>query len=293
MEMHQVRYFLAVCATLNFTRAAERCNVTQPSLTRAVQKLEDELGGLLFHRERNLTHLTDLGRLMQPRLERILDEAEAAAAEAKGLKKLDNAPLNLGVMCTIGSRRLINLVGELRRQAPGIRLALAEGVPGDLIERLMAGKLDCVFVGLPVALPDRCEARTLFTERYVVAFPPGHRFEANNAVRFAEMDGEPYLWRKNCEFTDFFNDVLDKAGAHLDLRYQTEREEWVQRMILAGLGCSFMPEHLVMFPELPTRVLIDPEVTREVKLVTVAGRRHSPALAAFVRLVSRFDWKAN
>ncbi len=291
MEMHQVRYFLAVSEVLNFTRAAEACNVTQPSLTRAIQKLEDELGGLLFHRERNLTHLTDLGRMMRPRLERILAEAQAAKAEAKGLNKLDNAPLSLGLMCTIGTQRLVGLIAALRRQAPGVRLTLSEAVPATLIDRLMEGALDCAFVGMPVDLPDRCESRTLYEERYVVAFPPGHRFEKQNAVRFADMDGEPYLWRMNCEFTEHFIGVLEGAGARLDMIYQTEREEWIQRMILAGLGCSFMPEHLVLFPDLPTRVLIEPEVKREVKLVTVGGRRHSPALAAFLRLAARIDWR--
>jgi DNA-binding transcriptional LysR family regulator len=73
MEMHQVRYFLAVARALNFTRAADECNVTQPSLTRAIQKLEDEFGGLLFRRERARTHLTDLGREMLPHLEQALD----------------------------------------------------------------------------------------------------------------------------------------------------------------------------------------------------------------------------
>jgi DNA-binding transcriptional LysR family regulator len=70
MEMHQVRYFLAVARERNFTRAAEQCHVTQPSLTRAIQKLEEEFGGQMFRRERALTHLTDLGRLMHPLLER-------------------------------------------------------------------------------------------------------------------------------------------------------------------------------------------------------------------------------
>jgi DNA-binding MarR family transcriptional regulator len=69
MELHQIRYFLAVAETLNFNRAAERCNVSQPTLTRAIKKLEEELGGPLFRRERKLTHLTDLGRLMRPHLE--------------------------------------------------------------------------------------------------------------------------------------------------------------------------------------------------------------------------------
>ena len=71
MEMHQVRYFLALCETLNFTRAAEICNVSQPALTRAVRKLEEELGGLLLRREHKLTHLTDFGRLVRPHLEQM------------------------------------------------------------------------------------------------------------------------------------------------------------------------------------------------------------------------------
>ena len=82
MEIHEVRYFLAVCDTLNFTKAAEQCNVTQPALTRAIQKLEGELGGLLFSRERGNTHLTELGRLMQPHLEEVMARTAAAKEQA-------------------------------------------------------------------------------------------------------------------------------------------------------------------------------------------------------------------
>ena len=81
MEMHQVRYFLAVCEALNFTRAAEACHVAQPSLTTAIKKLEAELGGELFRRERSRTHLTDLGKLMRPHLETIYAASEAAKAD--------------------------------------------------------------------------------------------------------------------------------------------------------------------------------------------------------------------
>src|SRR3712207_8365018 len=77
VEMHQVRYFVALCETLNFTRAAERCNVAQPSLTRAIKLLEDELGGPLFNRERNRTHLTELGRMMEPRSEEHTSELQS------------------------------------------------------------------------------------------------------------------------------------------------------------------------------------------------------------------------
>ena len=83
MEMHQVRYFLAVADTLNFTRAAEQCHVSQPALTRAIQQLEEELGGLLLRRERKLTHLTDFGRLIEPHLRQMLTDAEAAKSTAR------------------------------------------------------------------------------------------------------------------------------------------------------------------------------------------------------------------
>src|SRR5262245_11508152 len=83
MEMHQIRYFLAVADELNFTRAAEKCNVAQPSLTRAIKLLEEELGGPLFHRERANTHLSELGRAVQPNLEQILVESQRAKTLAK------------------------------------------------------------------------------------------------------------------------------------------------------------------------------------------------------------------
>ena len=81
MEMQQVRYFVALSSTLNFTRAAEQCNVSQPALTRAIQQLEHELGGPLFHRERGNTHLSELGRMMLPYLETVEEQARATATD--------------------------------------------------------------------------------------------------------------------------------------------------------------------------------------------------------------------
>jgi len=104
METHQIRYFLAACETLNFSRAAERCNVAVPTLSKAIQKLEDELGGQLFHRERRLTHLTDLGRLMQQHFSAAQGALEAAKTDAKSYKRLENARLKLGVFSTMPAR---------------------------------------------------------------------------------------------------------------------------------------------------------------------------------------------
>ena len=121
MEMHQVRYFLAVADTLNFTRAAEQCHVSQPALTRAIQQLEEELGGLLLRRERKLTHLTDFGRLIEPHLRQLFADAEAAKSTAKKFLSLQQAQIRLGVMCTIGPARFMGFLAALPHRQPGMR----------------------------------------------------------------------------------------------------------------------------------------------------------------------------
>ncbi|MGB8273867.1 MAG: LysR family transcriptional regulator [Alphaproteobacteria bacterium] len=290
MEMHQIRYFLAVCETLNFTRAAEHSNVSQPALTRAIQKLEEELGGQMFRRERNLTHLTDLGRLVRPRLERILRETDAARSAAQEFNNLEKAPLNLGVMCTIGPSRLIGLFSRIQYEMPGVEVNLHEATPEVLIEKMFAGEIDVGLIAKAGDLPDRFDRHSLYRERFVVAYPPGHRFGQMNGFRLYDIEHEPYLSRKSCEFAVHFRQLLAERGITLNYRYRSEREDWIQSMILAGMGCAFMPEYLPMFPGLPTRVISEPEVTRQVELVTVAGRRFSPAVKAFVDLVMAYDW---
>ena len=290
METHQIRYFLAVCDTLNFTRAAERCNVTQPALTRAVQKLEEELGGLLFRRERHLTHLTDLGRLVRPQLAQIWDQAETAKTTAQSFLKLEDAALNVGLMCTIGPLRGIGFLNTFRNDHPGIDITLLEGVPSKLAELLTDGSLDVAVMAQPAAFDERCDVYPLYREHFVLAFPPGHRFESHNAIRFKDIAGESYLRRINCEYRDHLGMIGRELGVDLRIAYRSEREDWIQTMVMAGMGICFMPEYSVIVPGLQTRRVIDPDVVREVSLVTVAGRRFSPAVATFVRAIKAYQW---
>jgi DNA-binding transcriptional LysR family regulator len=291
MELHQVRYFLAVCDTLNFTRAAERCNVSQPSLTRAIKNLEDELGGSLFRRERRLTHMTDLGRLMRPHLKQVYDSTLAAKEEAEKFGTLEKAPLRLGVMCTISPVRLVRLISSLEARIPNLDLHLREAKGSVLVDEMMAGEMDVAILGLP-ALPDRLDTVPLYSERYVVAFPSGHRFEEMNAVPMSAMSGENYLQRINCEFSANFDATgIERPFSGLNVRYRSEREEWIQAMILAGMGCAFMPESMPLFPGLKTRMLIEPEVKRDIKIATVAGRQFTPATRTFIEIAQQYDWQ--
>ena len=290
MEMHEVRYFLAVCDTLNFTRAAERCNVSQPSLTRAIQKLEAELGGLLFRRERAATHLTDLGQLVRPQLEQIARDADIVKTTAKSFLRMKDAPLSFGIMCTIGPLRCVGFLSRFQKDHPGIELTLTEETPARLTELLQEGKIDVAVMAQPEPFPERFDVHLLYRENFVVAFPPGHRFETMNAVRIADVGGESYLSRINCEYYDQLSDLCVKCNAPLKDAYRSEREDWIQSMVMAGMGICFLPEFSPAMPGLHTRRVIEPEVVREVMLVTVSGRRFSPAVATFVKALKAYKW---
>jgi DNA-binding transcriptional LysR family regulator len=292
MEMHQIRYFLAVCDSLNFTRAAEGCNVTQPALTRAIQKLEEELGGLLFRRERKYTHMTDLGHLVRPQLEAILAQSEQAKTTAKSFLQLKNAPLKLGVMCTIGPMRFVGFLSRFGRDHPGIEVSLMESVPERLSQSLMTGELDVAMMTPPGDGNDRLDLRPLYEERFMIACAPGHRFEAMAAVPMAEIAGESYLTRANCEYVGYLDGVMQERMIEVQDVYRSEREDWIQSMVLAGMGICFIPEYTPVIPGLVIRPIVEPEVTRAIHIVSVGGRRFSPAVAAFVKAVEKHQWPA-
>lgn len=290
MESHQVRYFVALADALNFTRAAERCNVTQPSLTRAIKQLEDELGGPLFHRERNNTHLTELGRTMRPFLEQIFDNMRAAKNRARDMLQLKRASLDVGLMCTIGPTKLVDLIGGFRRRYPDVELRLRDGKGQALQESLVAGELDVAVLGMPEGLDDRLNPIPMFGENFMITFAPGHRFEAMVEVPAAELSGEPYISRANCEFAEHANRVLTELGVDIRPLYRSEREDWVLAMILAGLGWGFTPECSVSLPGIEARRLVRPGIDRTIHVATVRGRPHSPAVGAFVR--EAVSWRA-
>src|SRR5258708_40312785 len=116
--MHQVRYFLTLCQELNFTRAAEKCNVAQPALTRAIKLLEDEFGGLLFHPERARTHLSELGQAVRPYLEEVRRQPQQAKRLATSFIELHGTPVELGGLCTIRPSNFLGLLTNLHAHHP-------------------------------------------------------------------------------------------------------------------------------------------------------------------------------
>ena len=292
MEMQQVRYFLALAGTLNFTRAAEQANVSQPALTRAIQQLEAELGGPLFHRERQNTHLSELGRIMLPYFETILTQTQAAKTQAKNLKKLDGVTLNIGAMCTIGPAAVSDLIVKFQVQHPNVELAVSDKGSHELLEMLAAGDLHLALFSLPEGPDVRFHAVPLFRERFVVCLPPEHSLAQQNIISGEDLHEEAYVSRANCEYYDHARRELRSRGILWKKVFSSERDDWVQGMIKAGLGFGFFPELSVTDPGLVSRRLVDPEFERTIMLVTVRGRPHSPAVGAFVQQARAFPWPA-
>jgi DNA-binding transcriptional LysR family regulator len=292
MEMHQIRYFLAVAQELNFTRAAERCNVAQPSLTRAIKLLEEELGGPLFHRERSRTHLSELGNMVLPYLTQVYEQTQAVKRQAIDFTRLKRTLLKLGVMCTVSPTHLVELVRALQSRHTGIELQLVDASAAALEERLIAGDLEVGIYCLPGEERDeRLHYMPLFREQFMIVVPPRHPLASRNAIRVKDLNGERYLNRINCEFNGYAGPIFHERGAIYETVYRSDRDDWILAMIAAGLGFGFMPEYCI--PPgvgLVARPLIEPEFWREVNLVTVRGRPHSPAVGAFVREAMRTQW---
>ncbi len=290
MELQQLRYFNAVVSTLNFTRAAEQCNVSQPSLTRAIQMLESELGGPLFHRERGNTHLTELGRIMEPYFNAVAAQTTAAKLRAQSFGRLEMTPLNIGAMCTVGPAIVSELIIKFRMGNPGVEFVVQDCTARSLTEMLVAGDLSLALFGSPDPLDERFHALTLFEESFVIAVSRNHSLASKAAIRGADLHGEPYVNRANCEYLDHARAELRSRGVVTRQVFSSERDDWVQGMIKAELGFGFFPEFSVTDPSLVTRPLIEPEFVRRIELVTVRGRPHSPAVGAFVAEARHFMW---
>ncbi len=294
--MHQVRYFLAVAEDLNFTKAAEHCNVSQPALSRAIQALaiqalEQELGGPLFRRERGHTHLSELGRMVQPHLAEIFDRTRSAKRVAQAYSRLGKTPLKLGIMSTIAPDQIIDLIAAVRTRHPGIELRLCDSDAKNLRARLIDGDFELVIYALPGEEPDeRTHLLPLFCERMVMAVGNGHRLANRSEVPVKDMSGENYIHRNNCEFAGYADAILAEQGVTCSPAYWSDRDDWTLAMVAAGLGFGFLPEHSARHPGVVALPIVEPEFWRQVNLVSIRGRRHSPAVGAFVREAMQKKW---
>jgi DNA-binding transcriptional LysR family regulator len=291
MELHQVRYFVAVSRLLNFTRAAEHCNVTQPALTKAIQKLELELGGELIHRERQLTQLTDLGKLVLPTLERLVSAADSARAIAREYQRKDNAPLKIGLTPCVSSNLLVAPLAEVARHVPGIQVEIVEEPVHRLQELLFDGDISAALAADPNGLPERIDHWDLFEDHFLVLAAKDNPLADMQGVPMSALAEATWLERTGCNLTRKFWDLIFTDGRSPKISHRSKHESHLQNMVEAGLGIMVASAHTPRLPSLVARPIADDRMRWTVSLLVIAGRRYTPALDAFIKIARLRDWK--
>lgn len=295
MEMQQVRYFLAVAKTLNFTRAAEACNVTQPALTRAIKQLEDELGGELIRREGRLSHLTDLGTRMLPLMTQCFESAQGAKALAAKVRSGDVATLTVGVSLTLDVSLLISALAELQRAFAGMQLVIRRGNGGQIAEWLKNGEIELAFGGPLGETWDRLDCWPMFTESFDLVVANDHALAAVNDMDLqVELVGkERLLVHAQQDAAEWTAASLEAAGISVEHAHQVSCNRDLETMVAAKFGVAILPASTLRSGMLTHLNCPGLDLRRTVAVYSIAGRARSREAAALLNLVRACDWSSS
>jgi DNA-binding transcriptional LysR family regulator len=290
MEMHQVRYFLAVARALNFTRAAEECNVAQPSLTRAIKLLEGELGGDLFRRERPKAMLTPLGERMYPLLKQCYDSAQSARALAALINDGEVGTLKIAVSSTIELGLILSQVNELRKSFSEIELKILRGTGPQLVEYLKAGEAELGIAASIGAAWDRLDSWKLFDESFDMVFSRVHRLASQENISLDDLKPERFLLRSHCEKCDELAELLRAKGLNADHRHEVSSDQDLIALLEANIGIGFLPRTVSAPQSLVRTAIKDIELGRTICLYGVAGRQRTPVASTFMKMLRAANW---
>jgi LysR family hydrogen peroxide-inducible transcriptional activator len=287
MEMHQLRYVVALARTGNFSRAAEQCNVAQPSLSQQIQKLEDELGERLFDRMKRQVRPTPHGTAFVRRALRILEEVEAARREANDALDLKQGSVAIGVLPTIAPYLLPPVMARFSAQFAGVDLTVHEDTTAELLKLLHAYEIDFAVASEPIN-DERLVVTELFTEELLLALPPGHPLGAKRTLRAADLRAEKLIVMKagHC-LGDQVLGFCERQEVKPRLSFRSAQLETVQELVCAGLGLSLVPAmarrtHRRRAPDY--RSLAVPRPERRIVLVWPRQRPPGRAAAELVQL---------
>ena len=294
MEMQQIRYYVALAETLNFTRAAEQCNVSQPALTRAIQQLEYELGGPLVRRERRHSHLTELGRMMLPILRQCFESAQSAKTLATAVKKGEQSCLALGLANTLDVALLLMPLLEVARQIPGMQLKLKRGNASQIIELLKSGEVE---IAISDPLPEnweRLDAYHMFTESFdfIVGPQSAATKPGSNAFDMELIKASQLLVHRGSVASEDEERRLMQAGIDLLKAHQVDSCRDLEALVMANVGVGVAPSSALQNKALHHVRCADLDLKREIAIYTVAGRRRTRESATLLNLLRSADWSA-
>lgn len=286
MELHQLRYFVAVAQAGNFSRAAEKCLVTQPSLSQQVQKLEHDLRRPLFHRLGRKAVLTEAGRLLLDRAMQILAGVEDAERRLRGGADADQGRLSVGAIPTIAPYVLPGALERFVKSAPRAELIIREDVTANLIAAVAEGELDLALVALPIE-DSRLHNEPLLTEPLLLALPHKHPLaKRRKAASIQELAGERFILMGDMHCLG--ETILNFCRAHECQPFiacRSAQISTIQQLIALGQGISLLPE-MARRADQPRcivyRSLADPQPERKLAVIWHKHYFHSPLAHKFL-----------
>jgi DNA-binding transcriptional LysR family regulator len=291
MEMHQVRYFLAVARVLNFTRAADECNVAQPSLTRAIKQLEAELGGDLFRRERPAAQLTELGQRMHPLLKQCFEAAAGARSLASSFRSGEIGALRIALTHSIDLALLIPYLDEIKRQFNRLEFRFLRGSSREVGELLKKGEAE---LGIAAEIDedwDRLDIWPLFTEDFQLVISRRHRLADRDSIDFEDLRSEQLLSRNYCEHSNRLNSSLREHGVDVDHSHEISSERDLIELLQADIGIGVVPHTSPIPKTLKRATVAGLDARRTVHLYGVAGRERTAVATAVMRMLRGTDWR--
>ena len=245
MTLTELRYIVTLAQEQHFGHAAERCHVSQPTLSVGVKKLEDELGVMIFERSKSAVRLTPVGESIVAQAQRVLEQAQGIRELAQAGKNQLAAPLKVGAIYTIGPYLFPHLIPQLHKVSPNMPLYIEENFTHVLRDKLRNGELDAIIIALPFQEADVLTL-TLYDEPFCVVMPASHPWTAKPSIDAALLNDKSLLLlgEGHC----FRDQVLEacpatgKGGAgHLHTAVESSSLETIRHMVASGLGISVLP----------------------------------------------------
>ncbi|EMI42594.1 LysR family transcriptional regulator [Rhodopirellula sp. SWK7] len=240
MDMDQLMYFQGVAETRNFTHAAERLNLSQSALSRAIQRLEDEVGQPLFERKPRSVELTDAGLIFQSRAEQILLIVEDMKAEISDDGQTGR--LRIGAIPTIAPYFLPDLLRQFADQYPKANLVVQEDTTDNLVRRCKQGELDVAIVALPIPAK-YVEIDNLFEEELFLVLPPEHPLTQKKQIRLSDIQHEPFVLLNEAHcLSDNIVSFCRQRSVHPLAVERANQLAMVQELVALSHGISLIPE---------------------------------------------------
>ena len=283
MNLRAMQYLVTLADVRHFSKAAERCHVSQPTLSTQIRKLEEELDVQLVERSPRRVMLTEVGEEVVERARALLAEVSAIKAIARRSRDPHSGTLRLGIFPTLAPYYLPHVVPELRRRFPRLTLRLFEEKTEDVISMLLQGRLDAGLLALPVDV-DQLVTRLLFEEPFVLALNDQHPLAAQKVITMEQLEDQELLLLEDGHcLRDHALEVCQLVGAHEKLDFHATSMETLRQMVAAGTGITLLPVLAIKPPvahteNLAIRRFDPPAPSRRIALVW----RKSSALTAFL-----------